>query len=66
MSGKMSPVHPNAIVVAVSGLITAALIGINNSSWTAGIGFGLFALVGAVILNSILRNRQRENSQNSA
>lgn len=59
MSKRTPPVHPNAIVIAVFGLITAALIGISNSSWEAGIGFGLFALVVVIIMNSILRKRHK-------
>lgn len=60
MSRTTSTVHPNAIVVAIFGLITAALIGLSNSSWGAGIGFGLFALGVAFIMNSILKKRQQK------
>lgn len=60
MSKKRSPVHPNAIVVAVCGLITATFIGIKNSSWEAGVGLGLFALVVVIIVNSTLRKRHKK------
>lgn len=65
MSRTPPAVHPNAIVIAIFGLLTAALIGLNNSSWGAGIGFGLFALGVAFTMNLILRKRQQHGNKDS-
>lgn len=65
MSKKTSPLHPNAIVVAVCGLIAAALVGMKNS-WEAGVGLGLFALVVVIIVNSILRERHRKYGEKNS
>lgn len=58
LTSASSPVHPNAIVVAIVALITAFALGMRHSIW-AGVGFGMVALVFTVVVNQILVRRSR-------
>lgn len=58
MSSQSSPVHPNAIVLAIVGLVTATALGVRHSAWV-GVAFGLAALVFVLVVNQILVGRER-------
>lgn len=58
MATLRTSVHPNAIILVIVGLVTAIAIGVRNSSWLAGFGFALAALVFVLIVNHILVTRE--------